>query len=99
SVASGLTDEIAALTRTSQRLAQGDWGARVATSGSDELAQLGAAFDRMASQLQQMFQRERGLETARRDLIAGVSHDLRTPLATAQAMVESILDGVVAEPS
>ncbi|HZT07471.1 MAG TPA: HAMP domain-containing sensor histidine kinase [Chloroflexota bacterium] len=99
SVASGLTDEIAALTRTSQRLAQGDWGARVATSGSDELAQLGAAFDRMASQLQQMFQRERDLETARRDLIAGVSHDLRTPLATAQAMVESILDGVVAEPS
>jgi len=96
--ASTLTSEVRALTRSARRLADGDLGARVEASGADEVAQLAAAFDHMAQQLQQMFERERELEASRRDLIAGVSHDLRTPLATAQAMVESIMDGVVTEP-
>jgi signal transduction histidine kinase len=53
----------------------------------------------MANQLQRTFERERELEAARRDLIAGVSHDLRTPLATTRAMVESVLDDVVTDPA
>jgi signal transduction histidine kinase len=99
SVASGLADEIRALTATARRLADGDWSARVRPVGRDEVGQLASTFDQMANQLQRTFARERELEAARRDLIAGVSHDLRTPLATTQAMVESILDGVVTEPS
>jgi signal transduction histidine kinase len=38
------------------------------------------------------------LEEARRQLIEAVSHDLRTPLATMRAMIESINDGIVTEP-
>jgi signal transduction histidine kinase len=38
------------------------------------------------------------LEQARRDLIAAVSHDLRTPLTSIRAMIEALADGVVAEP-
>jgi signal transduction histidine kinase len=99
SVASGLADEIRTLTVTARRLADGDWSARVRPAGRDEVGQLAATFDQMANQLQRTFTRERELEAARRDLIAGVSHDLRTPLATTQAMVESVLDEVVTEPS
>jgi signal transduction histidine kinase len=99
SVASSLTGEIRALMQTARRLAAGDWGARVSSRGADEVAQLAAAFDQMAGELQRRFERERELEASRRDLIAGVSHDLRTPLATTQAMVEAILDGVVSEPA
>jgi len=41
--------------------------------------------------------RERALERSRRELVAWVSHDLRTPLAGIQAMVEALDDGVVAD--
>jgi signal transduction histidine kinase len=43
--------------------------------------------------------RERRLEASRRDLIAWVSHDLRTPLAGMRAMTEALEDGVVTDPA
>ncbi|MEQ7128132.1 HAMP domain-containing sensor histidine kinase [Actinopolymorpha sp. B11F2] len=42
--------------------------------------------------------RERAAEAARRELVAWVSHDLRTPLAGIRAMAEALSDGVVAQP-
>lgn len=42
--------------------------------------------------------REQALESARRELVAWVSHDLRTPLAGLRAMSEALEDGVVEEP-
>ncbi len=44
-------------------------------------------------------ERERALEASRRELVAWVSHDLRTPLAGLRAMSEALADGVVSEPS
>ncbi len=44
-------------------------------------------------------ERERALESSRRELVAWVSHDLRTPLAGLRAMAEALADGVVSEPS
>ena len=46
----------------------------------------------------EMAERERALEHGRRELIAWVSHDLRTPLAGIRAMVEALDDGVVSDP-
>jgi signal transduction histidine kinase len=43
--------------------------------------------------------RERSMEGSRRELVAWVSHDLRTPLAGIQAMVEALEDGVVTDPA
>ncbi|WP_250036402.1 sensor histidine kinase [Paractinoplanes maris] len=43
--------------------------------------------------------RERQLEAGRRELVAWVSHDLRTPLAGLRAMAEALEDGIVAEPA
>jgi signal transduction histidine kinase len=87
------------LGRTARRLAEGDLGARVGLAGDDELGRLVAAFDQMAGRLQSSFERERTLEASRRELVAAVSHDLRTPLTTIQAMVEAVADGVVADPA
>jgi signal transduction histidine kinase len=42
--------------------------------------------------------RERQMEASRRELVAWVSHDLRTPLAGLRAMAEALEDGVVGDP-
>jgi signal transduction histidine kinase len=96
--AGSLTAQLERVSRTAERLAEGDLDARVQTHGKDEAARLGLAFDRMADRLQRAFERERALEANRRDLVTAVSHDLRTPLATTRAMVEAITDRVVTEP-
>jgi signal transduction histidine kinase len=43
-------------------------------------------------------ERERALEASRRELVAWMSHDLRSPLAGIRAMAEALEDGVVADP-
>ncbi|WP_158889236.1 sensor histidine kinase [Amycolatopsis anabasis] len=43
-------------------------------------------------------ERERAAEASRRELVAWISHDLRSPLAGIRAMAEALADGVVAEP-
>ncbi len=51
-----------------------------------------------AATLAETRERERGLETARRELVSWVSHDLRTPLAGLRAMAEALEDGVADDP-
>ena len=53
----------------------------------------------MAAELERAFERQAELEQARNDLVASVSHDLRTPLSSMRAMVEAISDGVVSDQS
>lgn len=81
-----------------RRLSAGSLDARVEVSTEDEVGELGRAFNEMALRLENGFAHERDLERSRRDLITAVSHDLRTPLASMRAMVESINDGVVSDP-
>ena len=52
----------------------------------------------MAEQLQAADQKQRELESLRRDLIAWVSHDLQTPLTSMRAILEALSDGVVDDP-
>ncbi|WFE30364.1 HAMP domain-containing sensor histidine kinase [Solwaraspora sp. WMMD791] len=59
---------------------------------------LGARLARQAVWADQLRQRERQAEANRRELVAWVSHDLRTPLAGLRAMAEALEDGVVADP-
>ena len=74
----------------STALAQGDLGARAPTAGPAEVAELARSFNDMAAQLEDLFD-------ARRQLVAWASHDLRTPIASIQAMLEALEDGL-AEP-
>ncbi len=64
-----------------------------------ELARLGEELAATSARLDDARRRERAMESARRELIAWVSHDLRTPLAGIRAMVEALEDGVVVEPA
>ena len=76
------------------RIAGGQLESEVPVEGHDEVAGLAEDFNRMARSLGEMAEREREMERARRDLIAAVSHDLRTPLASTRALIEAVADGV-----
>jgi signal transduction histidine kinase len=77
------------------QLAAGELHTTLPVDGRDEIALLAADFNRMAAALQGAAAHERELEHARRDLIAAVSHDLRTPLAAVRALIEALADDVV----
>jgi signal transduction histidine kinase len=75
------------LRETAAAIADGDLSARASETGPAELAELAASFNRMATNLEDVFD-------ARRQLVAWASHDLRTPLASMQAMLEALEDGL-----
>jgi signal transduction histidine kinase len=90
---------IGALERGARALAIGDLNARVEPQGNDELAALAHEFNRMGEQLAESAAERTRQEAARRDLIAAVSHDLRTPLASLRALNEALADGLVDDPA
>lgn len=63
-----------------------------------ELESLRLQVDEAAGRLHTAGERERALEASRRELVAWVSHDLRTPLAGLRAMAEALEDGMVDAP-
>src|SRR5439155_25650313 len=69
------------------RVAGGDYGARVEERGSLEMRRLARSFNAMAERL-------RANEDQRRNFIADVAHELRTPLSVIQGNAEGILDGL-----
>ncbi len=98
-LSAALTDRIHVLEETANAIAGGQLKARVLVEGHDELAQLASTFNQMAGQLQATERKQRELDQMRRDLIAWVGHDLRTPLTSVRAIVEALADGVVEDPS
>ena len=96
-LASRLTRSLKQLQQGANQLAAGDFSARVYVTEQDELAEVANAFNMMADELQRSFARQKELERSRRDLIAAVSHDLRTPLTSIRVMTEALVDGVVTD--
>jgi signal transduction histidine kinase len=97
-VAVALTDRISAVCRGAEAIAEGDLAARVPVEGKDEVSHLARTFNLMAERLQEADRQQRELDTLRRDLIAWVGHDLRTPLASTRVIVEALADGVIDDP-
>ncbi|HVN53570.1 MAG TPA: ATP-binding protein [Anaerolineaceae bacterium] len=93
-----LTDRIRVLDATARSIAGGELGARVPVNGRDEMAKLGMSFNTMADQLEAAQRKQKELDTLRRELIAWVGHDLRTPLTSIRAILEALADGLVTEP-
>ncbi len=65
---------------------------------SAELAALSRELDAARTRLAESRAREQALETSRRELVAWVSHDLRSPLAGIRVMAEALEDGVAEDP-
>jgi len=82
-----ITRPLARLRQASQRIAAGDLAIRVVVNSRDELGQLAETFNRMADALQRQ-------EHLRRQMVADIAHELRTPLAGIQGTVEALQDGI-----
>jgi two-component system, OmpR family, sensor histidine kinase SaeS len=86
-VGAGIGRRIRDLEAAADELSAGELTARAPTKDPRELAHLGEAFNAMASNVEALFE-------ARRQLVAWASHDLRTPVASIQAMLEATEDGL-----
>jgi two-component system sensor histidine kinase BaeS len=84
-----IASPLGALARAASHIARGRYSARVPQpAGGDELASLAAAFNTMAQALEASEQR-------RRELLADLAHELRTPLATIDGYLEGVADGIM----
>lgn len=74
----------------SQKMSQGDFSKRIQVDQSDEVGNLAASFNILASSLETVDQK-------RREFLQNVSHELRTPLSYMKGYAEAILDGVAGD--
>lgn len=82
-----LTDGVA-------EIGNGNLNFRITYDGQDEFTPVCAAFNDMAARLKVSVEQSKKDEESRKELLAGISHDLRSPLTSIQAYVEGLLDDV-----
>jgi len=91
--AARVTRPVEQLAQAAQEVAAGNWNARVAVSGRDELAQLADSFNRMTAEL--LGQKERLVQAERvaawRELARRLAHELKNPLFPLQLTVENLV--------
>src|SRR5688500_10620323 len=79
-----------ALEHAAHRLGEGDLGARAPQKGGDEIARVAAAFNRMAAELEARDAALRTSDALRRQMMADVSHELKTPLTAMRGYIETL---------
>ncbi len=97
-ISRGITRPLRELVTATRYIAEGNLDSRVRITARNELGELGDAFNIMVDELQQSLAREKTVENSRRELIANISHDLRTPLTSVRGYVEGLRDGVARDP-
>lgn len=80
-----------------ERLAERDYSARSNISQQDEIGELARTLDELAGRLQLADEESQKLEKLRREFIANISHELRTPVTVIRGSLEALRDGVVTE--
>ena len=86
-----LTRRLQKMSRSVQDFEKGDYDVRLPEKPADEIGQLGHAFNRMADRLVSILEELKRTDDLRRELVANVSHDLRTPLTSIQGYLETII--------
>ncbi len=85
-----LVRPLRAMAGAANAFAKGDFSARVAEQGEEEIVELARSFNQMAESLA-------GKEMSSRAFVANVSHELKTPMMTIGGFIDGILDGTIPE--
>ncbi|MFT3871971.1 MAG: DUF4173 domain-containing protein [Nocardioides sp.] len=86
-LAVGMTAPLREMTLATRRMASGDYSIRVTETARDEVGDLARAFNTMAADLASVDQQ-------RRELVATVAHEVRTPLTALSLRLENLTDGI-----
>ena len=78
------------INKTARAISGGEFEKRVKVLSKDEIGELGESFNGMADALQ-------NLENLRKDFIANISHELRSPITSIRGFIQGILDGTIPE--
>ncbi|MDX1591397.1 MAG: HAMP domain-containing sensor histidine kinase [Balneolaceae bacterium] len=85
-----LTSRIRSMSDTVTAFEQGQLEKRIDPKSEDEIGQLGKSFDQMADTIVANMEELQKTDSLRRELVANISHDLRSPLASIQGYLETI---------
>lgn len=84
-----------------EEISQGNYNVKIESDVNNDLGFIGLlvdSFNEMAQKLQASEKMKSEYEENRKNLVANISHDLKTPISTVQGYIEAILDGVVVSP-
>lgn len=86
------------LNYASERMSQGDLDFKIKYNKDNEFGMLCREFDNMKDNLRVTLHKQSIYENSRKELIASITHDLKTPLTSIIGYVEGLQDGVVTNP-
>lgn len=86
-----LTRNLRTIIQTVKRFEEGDYQARIPVQKSGELADLSETFNHMADTILKNIEELKEVDKLRRELIANVSHDLRSPMSVIQGYIETMM--------
>ncbi|WP_035321941.1 sensor histidine kinase [Peribacillus kribbensis] len=87
------------LQKAAKEIKDGNLDDKIEPMSKDELGQLALGFDKMRVRLKESMELQSAYEDNRKELIANISHDLKTPITTIKGYVEGIRDGVANSPA
>jgi signal transduction histidine kinase len=96
-VANGILRDVETIRDGLRAVGRGERDVQIQTSARDELAELAAAANAMIADLRAQAAARDQSDRARRDLVAAVSHDLRTPITTLRLLAEAVGDEIVVD--
>ncbi|MDP8254086.1 MAG: ATP-binding protein [Candidatus Kaelpia aquatica] len=96
-ISKSITRPITEMTDIAEHISKGDFSKKVSAKSKDELGVLAKSLNRMADQLQSKIEALDKLNITRKDFIANVSHELKTPLTSIKGFIETLEDGALSD--
>jgi histidine kinase len=97
-VSRSILKQIRVLTQAAREISRGELEFSIAVSSKDELGELALVFEQMRVRLLESRELQLAYEENRKELIANLSHDLRTPMTSIKGYAKGIMDGIASSP-
>ncbi|UNC91404.1 sensor histidine kinase [Candidatus Contubernalis alkaliaceticus] len=97
-ISGGILEPLKELGDATDSISRGNLDFEINYCKEDELGRLCQAFDIMRKDLKKSLEKQEAYDRSRKELVAVISHDLRTPIASIKGYVEGLQDGIVKDP-